>query len=106
MSTTHGSRTAPRPISTRFEPALFLRGVNHWFTHVPPSDLACRTRPVWQYQAVPALSGLLPALPGVPRIRLPPAAPHRCDDAAGRSPTSLDATHLVAHRPGRNPYDR
>ena len=35
-----------------------------------PSDLARRTRPVWQYQAVPALSALLPALPGVSRIGL------------------------------------
>src|SRR6185312_16039907 len=35
-----------------------------------PSDLARRTRPVWQYQAVPALSALLPTLPVVSRIRL------------------------------------
>jgi hypothetical protein len=35
-----------------------------------PSDLARRTQPVWQYQAVPALSALLPTLPGVSRIRL------------------------------------
>src|SRR5579859_3978737 len=35
-----------------------------------PSGLARRTRPVWQYQTVPALSALLPALPGVSRIRL------------------------------------
>ena len=61
------SRAASRPISTRFEPVLFLRSFNHWFTHVPPSDLACRTRPVWRYRTVPALSGLLlpsPAFPG------------------------------------------
>jgi hypothetical protein len=30
-----------------------------------PSRLAGRTRPVWQYQAVPALSGLLPTLTDV-----------------------------------------
>jgi hypothetical protein len=35
-----------------------------------PSDLARRTQPVWQYQAVPALSALLPTLPVVSRIRL------------------------------------
>ncbi|MED7828770.1 hypothetical protein, partial [Streptomyces chiangmaiensis] len=35
-----------------------------------PSDLARRTRPVWQFQAVPALSALLPALPGVSRVGL------------------------------------
>ena len=37
--------------------------------------------------------------PGVPRLRLPPASPRRCDDAAERSFTSLDAMHLVAHEP-------
>ena len=35
-----------------------------------PSDLARRTQLVWQYQAVPALSALLPTLPVVSRIRL------------------------------------
>jgi hypothetical protein len=35
-----------------------------------PSDLARRTQPVWQCQAVPALSALLPTLPVVSRIRL------------------------------------
>src|SRR6185503_2167497 len=35
-----------------------------------PSDLARRTQPVWQYQAVPALSALLPTLTGISRIRL------------------------------------
>jgi hypothetical protein len=35
-----------------------------------PSDLARRTQPVWQCQAVPALSALLPALTGVSRIGL------------------------------------
>jgi hypothetical protein len=39
-----------------------------------PSRLACRTRTIWQYRYVPALSGLLPALPGVSRTRLPPAS--------------------------------
>src|SRR5436190_20788064 len=35
-----------------------------------PSDLACPTRPVWQYRTVPALSALLPTLPGVSRVGL------------------------------------
>ena len=48
------------------------------------SGLASRTRTVWQYQPVPTLSGLLPALPGVPRIRLPPASTGRCDDPKGK----------------------
>ena len=64
--------TAPRPISTRFEPVPRLRSFNTGSSRIP-SDLARRTRPVWQYQTVPALSALLPALPGVSRIRLRPA---------------------------------
>jgi hypothetical protein len=67
-------RTAHQPISTRFELAQRLRGFNHRFTRVVPSGLASRTRIVWQYRHVPTLSGLLPALPGIPRIRLPPAS--------------------------------
>jgi hypothetical protein len=49
------------------------------FTCVAPSDLAGRTRIVWSCRHVPPLSGLLPTLPGVPRIGLPPASPGRCD---------------------------
>jgi len=63
---------APRPISTRFEPVTRLRSFTTGSSRIP-SDLARRTRPVWQYQTVPALSALLPALPGVSRIRLHPA---------------------------------
>jgi hypothetical protein len=62
-------RTAPRPISTRFEPVPRLRSFTA-LVPLMPSDLARRTRPVWQYQAVPALSALLPALPGISRIGL------------------------------------
>jgi hypothetical protein len=58
------------PISTRFEPVSLLRGFHHRFTLVTPSDLAQRTRAVWQCQHVPHLSGPLATLPGVPRIRL------------------------------------
>ncbi len=63
------SRTASRPLSTSFEPVPRLRGVPTGSSRMP-SDLACRTRPVWQYRAVPALSALLPALPGVSRVGL------------------------------------
>jgi hypothetical protein len=63
---------APRPISARFEPVTRLRSFTTGSSRIP-SDLARRTRPVWQYQTVPALSALLPALPGVSRIRLRPA---------------------------------
>ena len=63
------SRTAPRPISTRFEPVPRLRSFRTGSSRIP-SDLARRTQPVWQYQAVPALSALLPTLTGISRIRL------------------------------------
>jgi hypothetical protein len=71
-TTTGWTRTAPRPISTRFEPVTRLRGFATGSSRIP-SDLARRTRPVWQSQAVPALSALLATLPGVSRIRLRPA---------------------------------
>ena len=67
-------RATDRPVSTRFEPAHRLRDFDHWFTCVAPSDLAWRTRIVWSCRHVPPLSGLLPTLPGVPRIgRVGPA---------------------------------
>jgi len=66
------SCAAPRPISARFEPVTRLRSFTTGSSRIP-SDLARRTRPVWPYQTVPALSALLPALPGVSRIRLRPA---------------------------------
>ena len=55
--------------SSRSEPVPRLQGFTTRSSRIP-SDLARRTRPVWQYQAVPALSALLPALPGVSRIGL------------------------------------
>jgi len=78
-------RAAPRPTSARFEPVDPLRGFTHWFTSVAPSRLANRTRPVWQYQAVPASSGLLAVLPGASRIRLPPASTGPLRQAGGES---------------------
>jgi hypothetical protein len=79
---------AQRPLSTRFEPAPRLRDFNHWFTVVAPSGLACRTRTVWQYRSVPSLSGPLATIPGVPRIRLPPASigPLRRTNGGGLPP--------------------
>ena len=97
-STRQEPRTAPRPISTRLEPVDLLRGVNHWFAHAVPSDLASRTRTIWQYWHVPALSELLSALPGVPRVRLLPASPDRCDNRAARaSHPHSNIKRLVAH---------
>ena len=66
------SCAASRPISTRFEPVTRLRSFSTGSSRIP-SDLARRTRPVWQSQAVPALSALLTALPSVSWIRLRPA---------------------------------
>jgi hypothetical protein len=61
--------TASRPLSTRFEPAPRLRSFITGSSRIP-SGLACRTRPDWQSRAVPALSALLPVLPGASRVRL------------------------------------
>jgi hypothetical protein len=63
------SCTAPRPLSTRFEPVPRLRSFTTGSSRMP-SDPARRTRPVWQSRIVPALSALLPALPDVSRVRL------------------------------------
>jgi hypothetical protein len=70
-STSHYGRlcVAPRPISARFEPVPRLRSFTAGSSRIP-SDLARRTRPVWQCQTVPALSALLAILPGIPRVRL------------------------------------
>ena len=83
-----GPRTASRPISTRLEPVLPLRGVNHCFAHAVPSGLASRTHTIWQCWHVPTSSELLPTLPGVPRIRLLPAStrPLRRPDEGGLPP--------------------
>jgi hypothetical protein len=66
-------RATPRPISARFESVELLRGFTPLISLRAPSRLACRTRTVWQYQHVPSLSGLLPTLPSISRIRLPSA---------------------------------
>ena len=63
------SCTAPRPLSTRFEPVPRLRSFTTGSSRMP-SDPARRTRSVWQSRIVPALSALLPALPDVSRVGL------------------------------------
>jgi hypothetical protein len=73
--------TADRPRSARLEPARRLRSVNAGSSRTP-SRLACRTRAVWQYRPVPALSGLLPpsrASPqsGCPQLHRPAATGQR-----------------------------
>src|SRR5215813_15621298 len=66
------------------------------------TGLASRTRTVWQYRHVPALSGLLPALTSVPQIKLPPASirPLRRPKRKGLSPLST-IQRLVAHTAGK-----
>jgi hypothetical protein len=71
--------TAVRPISTRLEPVLDLRGFNHWFLHsytflsrLPgPGCLAVPARPVVVRAA--------PTLPRGSRVGLPSASAGRCD---------------------------
>ena len=68
-----GARRDPAHICQIRAGGMRLRGFPRWFTSVTPSGLARRTRTIWQCWHVPALSGLLSTLPGVPRFRLPPA---------------------------------
>src|SRR3954469_3133994 len=74
---------------------LALRDFTHWITCVTPSALAGQTRIVWSCRHVPPLSGLLPTLPGVPRVGLPPASPGRCDGL----PAESFHLHMVKWRP-------
>ena len=73
-----GSRTAHRPVSTRFEPALRLRGFNHWFASLylltslaGPAPLAVPARP--------GVIGLLPPSPAFPGSGCPRLQSGRCD---------------------------
>src|SRR5215207_6197545 len=85
---------------------LALRDFHHWFTRVTPSELARRTRIVWSCRHVPPLSGLLPTLPSVPRIRLPPASPGRCDGLLVESfHLRMVKWRLVAHVVGAVPSE-
>jgi hypothetical protein len=70
---------------------------NTGFSRIP-SDLARRTQPVWQYQAVSALSALLPILPGTSRIGLRSAPTKLLRQPGGRAHTSLVHRRLTAHK--------
>ena len=92
-----------RPTSTRLEPVLALRGFDHWFllsyTFPPclpdPSRLVVPTRPVVVRAA--------PALPCVPRVRLPSASANRCDGPQEGSFHPLTVKQrLVAHSWGHD----
>src|SRR5690606_19405051 len=77
-----GARRSPSPYPPGLSWCFSLKERSAAGSSRTPSRLACRTRPVWRSQGVPSLSGLLPALPGVSRVRLPPASPHCCDSTA------------------------
>jgi Protein of unknown function (DUF4240) len=73
-------RDAPRPAQIhQVRAGLRVEGRNDTGSSRTPFRHARRTRPIWQYWHVPALSGPLPALPGTTRIRLPSATPPCCD---------------------------
>ena len=59
-----------------------------------PSRLACRTRPVWQYQGVPSLSGLLPPSPASPGSGCPQL--HQAAATAQRPGPFTPARHTGA----------
>jgi hypothetical protein len=65
--------TAHRPISVRCEPALDLRGVRQRFLSYAFSSLLAGPGPSDSPNPSRTLSEAAPALPGVPRIRLPPS---------------------------------
>src|SRR5215217_3399795 len=90
--------TASRPISTRLEPVLALRGFDHWFSSAytfpsrlpDPGRLAVPTRPV--------VVGAAPTLPGASQIGLPPASTACCDRPPAESfHLRPDTWNLVAH---------
>lgn len=72
-----------RPRSARFEPAPPNEASNTGFLCIP-SRLARRTRAIWQYWHVPALSGPLATQTPTPPtgFRLPSASPNCCDNPA------------------------
>jgi hypothetical protein len=70
-------RAAPGPDPPGFEPVPH-QGVSHAGSSRTPLHPACRTRTIWQYWHVPALSGLLPPSPaspgsGCPQLHRPAA---------------------------------
>ena len=86
-------RAAPSP----YPPDLSwcrIKGVSHAGSSRTPLRLARQTRTTWQYWPVPALSGLLPPLPGTTRIRLASAPPSCCDRISDVSLTSVRITAL------------
>ena len=81
-----------RPISARFEPVA-LEGRTDAGSSRTPLRHARRTRTIWQYWHVPALSGLLPPSPAPPGSGCPQL--HR-PAATGQRRRSLTSTRIVS----------
>ena len=81
----YAPRTSPYPPGLSWR--CFKRRNDTGFSRIP-SRLAHRARPIRQYQDRRDFVEAAPALPGDPRIRLPPAPARRCDGEAmdGLSP--------------------
>ena len=73
-------RKAPHPAHIRqIRAGDQFEGRNNAGSSRTPLRLARRTRTIWQYWHTPALSGLLPTLPGTTQVRLPSASTTCCD---------------------------
>jgi hypothetical protein len=89
--------TAPRPISTRFEPVPRLRSFTTGSSRIP-SDLLAGPGPSGSTKPSRLCQRCFPpspASPGSDCAQLPPGC---CDSPARRSRTSFDSQRLTAHR--------
>jgi len=88
-------KKAPHPAHIRqIRAGDQFEGRNNAGSSRTPLHLARRTRTIWQYWHVPALSGLLPALPGTAQVRLPSASTTCCD----RSKVAVSHPHTKQQR--------
>ena len=89
-----------------------IKGMSHIGSSRIPLRPACRTRPIWQYWPVPALSGLLPPSPappgsGCPQLHRPAATGsaakvfhlHSNHSASRRTLSRSGARFRCCHRP-------
>ena len=97
MTTTGWVRTAHQPRSTGFELVDDEEASRHRFlTYTFPSCSPGTARPVVPNR--PDFVAAAPTLPGIPRVRLPPASPSRYDDQAMQvSHLHPKQQRLVAH---------
>ena len=75
-----GARCNPAQICQIRAGGFVLRGFQPPVSHVHLPVSLAGPRPSGSAGPFPSLSGLLSTLPGVPRIRLPPASTARCDE--------------------------